>query len=118
MIYSKKYTEYDFVFLKGITELIIENLTRLHDGLSKCNTKEVAHCAKNFCRSKITLMLIGNGKLIIHAEQIIEMLKAKSVSEVDPVFIDSFRHLCDQELKRLSERIKYYDSFLTRSTKI
>jgi deoxyxylulose-5-phosphate synthase len=115
MIYSKKYIEYDFTFLKEITELIMENLSRLNDGLSRCNTKEVKHCARNFCRSKISLALIGNGSLIIHAEQIVEILKAKSITEVDPIFIDSFQQICSQELKRLNARIEYYESFISHT---
>ena len=33
MTYSKKYLDYDYVFLKEITELFISNLTDLNEGL-------------------------------------------------------------------------------------
>lgn len=118
MIYSKKYIEYDFSFLKEITELIIINLTELNDGLTKGNTNKAAQSACNFCRSKITLNLIGNGKLLVSAEQISEILKVKSISEVDPFFIDSFQKLCNKEIKNLSERIKYYERYLISASKI
>ncbi len=118
MIYSKKYIEYDFTFLLEITELIIKNLTELNESLSRCSSYEVIQCSRYFCKSKITLTLIGNGKLLVNAEQMIEILKVKSFSEVDPVFIDSFQKLCNQELKNLSSRIKYYESYLNRTPKL
>ncbi len=118
MIYSKKYIEYDFYFLKEITELMVIQLTELSDGLAKgINPNNVAHCARKICHSKFAFYLIGNGKLLAHAEQISKILKTRSISELDPFLIDSFDKLCNQALRNLSARIKYYESFMVIASK-
>lgn len=118
MIYSKKYSKYDFCFLKEITELIVIQLTELNDGLAKgINPGNVAQCASKLCQSKFAFYLIGNDKLIAHAEQIIKILKTKSNSEVDPFLIDPFYKVCNQAIRNLSARIKYYENYLVIASK-
>lgn len=118
MIYSKKYIEYDFSFLKEITELMITDLMELNNTLAGGVSTDVrAQYVRNFYRSKITLNLIGNNNLLAKADQISEMLKAQCIAEGDQFLVDSFQHACNQEIKNLIARITYYESYLVSASR-
>ena len=119
MIYSKKYIEYDLVFLKEITELIIANLTELNEDLDRgIRSHDLTGFLKNLHQSKITLSLIGNSKLLAKAEQMSKTLKVKSVSREDLVLLESFQRVCNQEIKNLYARLTYYENYLVGPSNI
>jgi hypothetical protein len=110
MIYSKKYTEYDFNFLKEITELIIANLTELNDCFAGTTGKQgEIGCKKFLFQSKVALNLIGNIALLRKSEQICKMLKSQE--EVDRSLVESFQRECHKEIINLKARLLFYQSF-------
>jgi hypothetical protein len=112
MIYSKNYFEYDSAFLKEITELFISNLTDLNNGLIMgFKTNDPGLFLRSYYRSKTTLNLVGNENLQAKAELISEMLKEKTISELDMFLVNSFRTVCQQEIDSLSARLKYYENY-------
>jgi len=118
MIYSKKYLEYDSMFLKEITELFISNLTDLNDGLIMgIKTNDPGLFFRNFYKARFTLNLIGNENLSSKTELICEMLKVKSISELDMFLVNSFRNVCNQEIENLVGRLKYYENYLVGTAK-
>jgi hypothetical protein len=116
MIYSKNHFEYDSAFLKEITELFINNLTDLNHGLILgVKTNDPGPFLRSFYRSKTTLNLVGNENLLAKAEMISEMLKEKTISEIDMFLVNSFRNVCHQEIDNLAARVKYYENYTVRS---
>lgn len=114
MIYSKKYFEYDSVFLKEITELFITNLSDLNDGLViGFKTNDPGPFFRNYYKSKTTLELIGNENLMAKADLICDMLKTKSISNIDMFLLNSFRNVCNQEIESLTARVKYYENYIS-----
>lgn len=114
MIYSKKYFEYDSVFLKEITELFITNLSDLNDGLViGFKTNDPGPFFRNYYKSKTTLELIGNENLMAKADLICDMLKTKSIASIDMFLLNSFRNVCNQEIESLTARVKYYENYIS-----
>jgi len=115
MIYSKNYFEYDFTFLKEITDLIIINLTTLKEGLATgVKTNDRWPFLKSYNKSKFTLTLLGNENLTAKAEQINDTLKVKSITELDIFLVNAFKNLCNQEIETLHARAKYYKYYISR----
>ena len=116
MIYSRKHLEYDAVFLKEITELFITSLTDLNHALVMgIKTNDPGLYFRNFYKSRFILNLIGNENLIEKTELICEMIKVKSISELDMFLVNSFRNVCNQEIENLTEKLKYYQNYSERS---
>ncbi len=113
MIYSKRYITYDILFLKEITELFISNLIDLKEGLARgIKTNDTSLSLNKFYQSKSTLILIGNARLLVIAEELMEIIKNKPLCEIDKLMIHSFQHICNRELKNLTARLTFYENYL------
>ncbi len=119
MTYSKKYLDYDYVFLKEITELFISNLTDLNEGLIVgIKTNDPGQYFRKFYKARFSLNLIENENLLSKAELICEIIQVTSIDKLDMFLVNSFRNVCHQEIENLSSRLKYYEKYLVRPAEL